>query len=400
MKFHYRAITASGEETSGVFEADSREEVARRLERQSLVPYEISASSGVQGRRLLQGRKPPKRELLMVLHELTTLIESDVPLAEAVGSLSTSGHHPAIQNAFEQMSTRLKRGESFSGALEDGGLDLPWYFGDLAQAGETTGRLGEALRRGVEQMEYELEMASELRGALIYPSILIVTGLVAVLIVFMVVVPNFSSMVDLDDPNLPWLAWIVITAGNWFNEHSLAMTVGMIAGGAALAAAVARHDLRTRVMQTLSRAPLIGDWLLEAETGRWTAMMATLLGSRVELAKALDISETSVRLTNLRARFSQVTRSVRSGVPLSEALRQHKAITPTGCDLVGVGEKTGKLPQMLASLAKLYQNTGRERARRALQLIEPFAILVIGAAIGLIITGVVLAITASQEIGI
>ena len=96
----------------------------------------------------------------------------------------------------------------------------------------------------------------------------------------------------------------------------------------------------------------------------------------------------------------QATRTTRAGTPVSESLRDHQAITATGCDLVAVGEKTGKMAQMLQSLAKLYQQSGRERAKRTLQLIEPLAILVIGGVIGLIITGVVLAITASQELGL
>jgi len=400
MKFHYRAITASGEETTGVFEAEHRGDVARRLEKQGLIPFEISDRTVQPSRRMLQSRKPPRRELLMALHELTTLIESDVPLAEAVGSLAGSSHHPAICNSFERMSSQLKRGEGFASALEQAKLDLPWYFGELARAGELTGRLGESLRRGVAQMEYELEMAAELRGALVYPSILILTGLIAVLVVFMVVVPNFSGMVELDDPALPWLAWAIISAGNWFNAHAAAVTLGLLAAAGAISAALSRESTRLSLLQSLSRAPVIGQWLREAETGRWTAMMATLLGSRVELAKALSMAQSSVRLNNLQARLEQVTKTVRAGTPLSEALQDHEAITATGCDLVAVGEKTGKMPQMLESLARLYQTTGRERAKRTLQLIEPLAILIIGAAIGLIITGVVLAITASQDLGI
>ena len=85
-----------------------------------------------------------------------------------------------------------------------------------------------------------------------------------------------------------------------------------------------------------------------------------------------------------------MTRATRGGSELSAALRDHQAVTATGCGLVRVGEKTGKLPQMLESLAKLYQQSGRERAKRALQLIEPAAILAIGAVIGVIITGVTL----------
>jgi general secretion pathway protein F len=111
------------------------------------------------------------------------------------------------------------------------------------------------------------------------------------------------------------------------------------------------------------------------------------------------LAENSVRIRSLRARLRQVTKATRAGTPLSEALRDNDAITATGCDLVAVGEKTGRMPEMLRSLARLYQNSGRERAKRALQLIEPVAILIIGGAIGVIITGVVLAITASQELG-
>ena len=381
-----------------MIESASREQATRTLQTQGLTPFDIQAA-GRRGGRRARG-KPPKRELLVSLHELTTLIESDVPIAEAIGSLASSARHPVIEDAFENMATRLKRGESFAEALAETRLDLPWYFGQLAQSGELTGQLGDALRRGIEQMEYELEVAAELRGALIYPSILVSTGVIAVLVVFMVVVPNFASMVELDDPDLPWLAWAVIATGTWFNEHSLAVVLGLGAAAALAVTTITRPEVQQRALEAAARLPIIGTWLMEAETGRWTAMLSTLLGSRVELARALDMAEQSVKLRSLRARLQQVTRTTRAGTPLSEALRDHQAITATGCDLVAVGEKTGKMAQMLQSLAKLYQQSGRERAKRTLQLIEPLAILVIGGVIGLIITGVVLAITASQELGL
>jgi general secretion pathway protein F len=397
VKFRYQAIAPGGEETSGVIDSGSREQATRQLQLQGLTPYDIAEATPRRSAR--SRRKPGKRDVLVTLHELTTLIESDVPIAEAVGSLANSARHPVIGEAFEQIATRLKRGERFADALAAARLDLPWYFGQLAASGEMTGELDTALRRGVEQMEYELEVASELRGALVYPSILIVTGVAAVLVVFMVVVPNFSGMVDLSDPSLPWLAWAVIATGSWFNAHSIAVVLGLSAAAAAIATVVTRPAIRQRALELLIRTPLVGTWLREAETGRWTAMLSTLLGSRVELVRALDMAENSVRIRSLRARLRQVTKATRAGTPLSEALRDNDAITATGCDLVAVGEKTGRMPEMLRSLARLYQNSGRERAKRALQLIEPVAILIIGGAIGVIITGVVLAITASQELG-
>jgi len=400
MKFHYRGIGNSGEETSGTLEAEAESEALRRLEAQGIAAYQIQADHARIGQRFKGRRsKPAQREIMVAIHELTTLIESDVPLAEAVGSLAGSSHHPQIQESFESISNRLKRGESFADALEASQLNLPWYFGQLSRSGQMTGNLGEALRRGVEQMEYDMEVASELRGALVYPSVLVFTGIAAILIVFMVVVPNFAGMIDEGAEDVPWLARAVIGTGMWFNEHALWVTLGGAAVLFGLISAFTQKAVQKRVLEWLSRMPLIGPWLIEAETGRWASMLATLLGSRVELVQALGMAEQSVQLRRLRARLDQVTKATRGGDSLSQALRDHEAITLTGCDLVRVGEKTGKLPVMLGSLSKLYKTSSRERVKAVLQLIEPLCILVIGAVIGLIITGVILAITTTQDIG-
>jgi general secretion pathway protein F len=128
--------------------------------------------------------------------------------------------------------------------------------------------------------------------------------------------------------------------------------------------------------------------------------MSALLENRIELVQAMELARRGIRFEFLRARLSQVTKAVRAGSSLADALAQASAITSMGCDLVRVGERTGALPSLLKSLGRLYDTTSRERMTRTVQLIEPLAILIIGGFIGLIITGVMLAITASQDIGI
>jgi general secretion pathway protein F len=137
---------------------------------------------------------------------------------------------------------------------------------------------------------------------------------------------------------------------------------------------------------------------MESEVGRWAGTLGTLLSNRVELTRALDLSAASVGLAFLRARLSQVTRSVRGGATLSHALREHRALNASGYDLVSVGEASGELPKLLLALSRLYQTSGRERMQRALKLIEPAAIIVIGGAIGLLVTAVILAITSVNDL--
>jgi len=127
-------------------------------------------------------------------------------------------------------------------------------------------------------------------------------------------------------------------------------------------------------------------------------MLGTLLENRVSLLRALELASQGIKLPNLNARLNQVNKAVKAGTSLSQALQDNDALTPTGHNLIRAGERAGQLPRMLRSLAKLLEQSGRVRMKRFLLLIEPMAILVIGGVIGVIITGVILAITSVNQI--
>ena len=126
--------------------------------------------------------------------------------------------------------------------------------------------------------------------------------------------------------------------------------------------------------------------------------VSALLTGRVELIRALNLSATSVRMKFLRARLLAVAKSVKTGSTLSAALREHRSLNPTGYDLVAVGEASGELPKLLDALARLYETTGRDRMKRALQLIEPLAIIIIGVVVGTIMTAIILVITSVNDV--
>ncbi|MCE2943372.1 MAG: type II secretion system F family protein, partial [Xanthomonadaceae bacterium] len=142
------------------------------------------------------------------------------------------------------------------------------------------------------------------------------------------------------------------------------------------------------------------DWLAEAEIGRWASVLAALVGQRVPVLTALELATEAIRFPQRRRRMAQVARRVRDGVPLSDALEDQDALTATGYNLVRVGERSGELAAMLASLGRLYDEAGRRRMKRFLALIEPLAILLIGSVIGVIILAVILAITSANDLAV
>jgi general secretion pathway protein F len=158
--------------------------------------------------------------------------------------------------------------------------------------------------------------------------------------------------------------------------------------------------VRNRLVDRLSGWPVLGPWLVQAETGRWAKMMGTLLQARVPLLQALELARDGLQLTRQRVRMGEVTRAVRGGTALSQALEDQQALTGTGYNLVRVGERSGQLPEMLGSLAQLYDEAGKQRMKQVLALIEPISILVIGIMVAVIIMGVMLAITSSYNLAV
>ena len=398
MRYKYQAIDPQKQEVSGILTAEAEREAFRQLQRRGLTPLSLAPVKSTSTKNSGKVGKAKQRDIIIVLHELATLLESGVALIEAVESLANSSHHPFITQTFADIATELRQGMAFSVTLQACPLKLPWYVTQLVEAGELTGKLATALRDGVSQMEYEAEMANEMRNAMIYPIILILSGISAVLLIFTLVVPRFAGMLKNRTDDIPLLAQLVINTGMFLNNN-FEWIIGAIIVLITIATyMLSKASLRAQLKDATAKLPLLGVWIIEAETARWAGMMGTLLENRVSLLRALELAAQGIKLPSLNLRLTQVTKAVKGGTNLSQALQENDALTATGHNLIRAGERAGQLPRMLRSLAKLLEDSGRMRMKRFLLLIEPIAILVIGSVIGVIITGVILAITSVNEI--
>lgn len=395
-RYHYQALNTEGISLEGVLRANNEREAARQLERRGLAVIELSAGDAASRRRAGRLRHG---DVILALQELATMLTSGVSIADAVGSQALGAHHPRIIEAFTLMSRDLQRGLAFSATLAKSGLPLPEYVVQLARAGELTGQLGKALRDAGAQMEYEQQLRNEMRNALIYPIVLVLAGVVAVAIMFVFVVPKFASLLEQAD-DLPLLAWLVLAVGTWTRENFLLLALLVAVAAVAAVWALRKPELRAGGLDRLSRWPVVGPWLVEADTARWAKVLGALLGNKVPLMRGLELAQAGLQLPQRRARMGEVTRAVRGGSSLADALEDHDALTATGYNLVRVGERSGKLASMLDSLARLYEEAGRNRMKRVLILLEPIAILVIGSVIGTIILGVILAITSANDLAV
>ncbi|MEM0952934.1 MAG: type II secretion system F family protein [Pseudomonadota bacterium] len=394
MKFSYQAFTRDGELVSGLIDAASQREAQRVLEAQGVSPFEFSAARerANAGRRRLR-----QDDIIQALDEFCTLLESGVGIAESVEALQQGEYHPTITIFFTHVSTRLQSGESLSAAISTSELTLPSVVLQLVSTGEATGELAASLREAVSQLQYDAGVRDEFRSALIYPAVLVFSGIGAIVLIFAFVVPKFANLVE-GNEDMPLLASFVINGGLWFNQHWPYLLAAFAAAVSLLVVRLRSAEFRAKLTNGAARLPVIGGWLEERDIGNWSSSMAALLNNRVELVTALELARNSVQLDLRRQRLQRVEQSVRSGDSLSDALRENRVLSPTAYNLVRVGEKTGRLPQMMRSVSAICEKSRKTRTAQLLALIEPAAILIIGAVIGVMILGVILAITSVNDV--
>ncbi|MBO6658538.1 MAG: type II secretion system F family protein [Pseudomonadales bacterium] len=398
MKLQYEALRElDGSPTRGSIEALSEREAIRKLEVEGLLVTDIEIEQEKSSNRFQ--RDVTQQEIVLALFELATLLESGVSIAEAVESQAQSDYHPRLNRFFETVSQRLRGGDSLAQAVQAADLQLPDYLIQLILSGELSGGLPNCLRRGVEQMEYELDISSQFKSALIYPAVLLLSGVVAVSLIFVLVVPRFAHILE-RGADMPWLATAVLTTGMFFNEYYPFLLIGTLVAFGIAGWYLRLPTVRHRVYNAIASWPIVGTWLLETEVARWASMMATMTSSRVELLTSLGLAASGMGIEEKRKKLERVVDSVKQGESLSGSLQAQRVLTPTATNLIKVGEKSGALAPMLESVAKLYDVKCKNRMTTVVALIEPLSILLIGIIIGILVLGIILAITSINTVTI
>jgi general secretion pathway protein F len=396
MKYKYEAVNRDGEVFSGIIEAAGEREALRMLGSQGASPLSlVPAREEAQGK----GGRLRDRDVNQALDEFCTLLESGIGIAEAVGALVQADYHGDIRAFFEHVSKSLQSGDSVSAAFNSAALVLPSVVLQLVETGEATGELPACLRESVNQLQYAQQVRGEFRAAMTYPAILMASGVAAIGLIFVFVVPKFANLVQ-NNKDMPWLGSVVINGGMWFNSNWYLVLGTLFAVGAALVIQARDAAFRARALDFFANFPVIGAWLVERDVGNWSSSMAALLNNRVELVVALGLARGSVQLAARRQRLDRVEQAVKSGESLSAALEENRVLSSTAYNLIRVGEKSGRLPHMMRSVATICEQNRKNRTAQVLALIEPIAILVIGVVIGVLIMGVILAITSVNDVAL
>ena len=399
--FTYRALDGDGASRNGVLVALDEATAIRTLLQQGLTPVSVTAAVAIDTTRAAAGGAGVgAADRIGLVQELATLLGAGISLGEALPSLAEAYATQPLGPALAGLDRAVRSGERLSAALAASPLGLPPYVLAMTQAGEASGELAAALRDAALQMDHERRIGTELRNALVYPAVLVSAGVLAVLVIFVGVVPRFASLLKSSRADVPALSRWIIESGLFVKQHLLAFGLGSGALILLAAALLSNPRVRASLLDSLSRAPVLGPWLLRLEIGRWTTVLGQLLGNRVPIITAISLSSGALRLKRLREDLAGAPRELERGRTLSDVLGGLAWFPAARLNLVKVGERSGELPRMLATLGAMETEAARTLQKRALALIEPAAILIIGAVIGVIMVAVMMAITSLNTVAL
>ena len=401
--FRYKAARSDGQVDEGRIEAQDRDSVARTLQRQGRIPIQIDSTipeviAATPAARLWRARATGNADIDLFTLELATLLRAGLPLGQALDTLTGLADNPAMAKIAGDVNTAVRGGKPLSTALEQADRGFDRFYCNMVRAGESSGALDIALERLSEFRSNRREMRQALISALLYPSILLALALIAVAVLLAFVVPQFTQLFAEAGRELPLLTRIVAGAGElvtgwwWLMLLTLAGVIWWLRRDWADPAGRARWDAR------LLRLPLIGPLTRKLQTARFSRTLATLLASGTHLLPALDIAREIVGNAVMAQALGHVARRVREGEGLAKPLAEAAILPTLATQLIRLGETSGRLEQLLAQVADIYERDVQSTLKRLLTLAEPVIIITIALLVTVIILSVVLMILESNNL--
>lgn len=396
--FHYKAARADGRLSEGSINAQSQMLAIRQLRQQGLTPLKVVAANGAESTAGAGKRRVKKPYVLAMTSELAVLLRAGLPIDRALAVLIEMNQNPDETQMLNQILEGVKRGGSFSQALQPFEPVVGRFYINMIRSGEASGTLSTALERLVAYLENARQVRSSVVSALIYPAILLVVATLSVVLMLGFVVPQFETLFNDMGDALPLLTRWVISAGKFIQAYGwlLLILVALLVFGLrywlASEAGIAWKD------RTLIRLPLLGAVLFKYEMAKFSRTLGTLNGGGVSLMESIRIATDTVGNSQVRQALSVLEPAVKRGESMSSALRQQGGFTPMVVQIVRVGEESGKLDQMMLELSAVYDDEVKSGVKRGLTLLEPLLILAMGGAIALIIIAILMGILSVNDL--
>ncbi|HSR13363.1 MAG TPA: type II secretion system F family protein [Thermodesulfobacteriota bacterium] len=400
-EYTYKATSLSGQIVEGSMEGRDEGAVVRSLQQMGLIPVRVSstrATSGSGARVSILPQRVGMKSLLTFTQELSTLVSAGLPIDRSLQILASLTENVRLKEVVQDIHSRIQGGNSLAEAMANHPRVFSKLYVNMIKAGESGGFLEVILSRLAKYLQSSKEVRDHLVSVLIYPVILTAVSGLAIAIMVTFVVPRFAKIFQDMGKAIPLPTQIIMTFSEYFRSYWFMIPAIIALGFFWLRLYKQDEERRLRWDTFKLNWFAVGDLIKKVEVARFARTLATLLQSGVPILPALGLTmEISQNLAISRS-ISHIHDRLREGKGVSKTLEETKVFPPLAVHMIGVGEETGRLEEMLAKVADAYEENVQTTMKRLVALVEPIIILVLGAVVGFIVLSMLMAIVGMNDL--
>ena len=402
--FQYQALDAKGNESTGQIEALSNKEAISKIRNKGLFPTKVRAKNAAKKAKVTAAMAGPKRRrgtgkvkikvVSQFARQMSTLQDAGLAILRSLRILEEQAKKGTFKRVLGYVADDIEGGETLSEAMAKHPRSFNRLFVNMVAAGEVGGVLDVILARVADFMEKSEKLKAKIKGAMVYPAVVMSAALLIVLGLMIFIVPTFAEVLsDMSDgkQGLPALTQVLLNISGWLTSFT-----GPIPNALLVIAIPFVIVMLIKLLRKFQKGRYVLDWILlrlpvvkqlayKTTVARWTRTLATLISAGVPILEALNITRETSSNEIYVSMLSKVQNSIRQGDTFANPLRQSKTVDSIVVNMVDVGEETGDLDKMLIKVADNYDEDCDVLVGSLMSLLEPIMIIVLGGLVGTIV---------------
>ena len=380
-KFVYSARPVTGGDIqTGELDVKTKDEVMAYLHRQKMIP--VSVREKEAGITIQIGTGIKTRDIVIFTRQFATMINSGLPLVQSLDILAEQTENQHLRKVIQEVLYDVESGNTLADALGRHPRVFTELYVNMVAAGEAGGILDTILLRLATFLEKNDALIRKIKGAMIYPGVILTVAALAVIILLIFVIPTFQNMFDAAGIPLPMPTRIVIGASAFLQAFWWALGIGVILAAVALRQIYRTDGGQLFLDRLLLNMPILGDLQRKAAVARFTRTLGTLVSSGVSILEGLEITAKTAGNRVIHDAVMGSRASIAGGETIAGPLKESGVFPPMVVQMINVGEQTGGLDEMLTKIADFYDEEVDAAVEALLAVMEPIMIVVLGTVVG------------------
>lgn len=393
-KFNYTALNKEGKKESSSLEAASVLEAGHWLKQQGLMPIDLREAGGGS---FLAGLKEMSAislaQKIVFIQNLSIMLKAGISAARALKIITQQTHNAKFKKVLDNLASAVEAGKSLHEAMAEFPGVFSYIFISMIKVGEVSGGLDKSLEYLSIQLTREADLKSKVRGAMIYPLVIVGAMVLIGILMAIFVLPKLVGVFKEANVDLPFLTRILIGFTDFFSAHIILAPLVLILIVGAVVAALFSASGKQILAAAVIKMPILGLVAIKINLARFSRVLSSLLKSGIPIVEGLQVASESVGNPSYKTILAEASSQVKLGKPLTSVLAANEKLFPyIVVQMLEVGEETGTMETILEQLAQHFETEVDDTLKNLSSIVEPLLLLVIGAVVGLLAAALILPI--------